>query len=378
MFSLTDSPKTTINYSGSGIYSSTDTTKNGMLDIASAPAALPEHFHMDVPFNLLFYTYHQDEQSQLILHQITPSQSLYTCFNPQETAYVTSFLRLHHHDYYELMFVIDGEVYQNIEHTRHLYPKGSCCLLNKNVCHTEEYSGDNRICFLQLSSEMILQLLTFPIFFDEENTECLKQLKAFFQVDLKEELTSAKEYMDFIPLEADEWIHEHIHAYLEKIVLEMYHPSAGASFRTSALLLELLCCLFHDQHYQHTPIRFGSEKERQLFDEITFYLRKSHGRISRRELSEKLSYSGDYLYKIVQKFTGLSLFSYGMHFCMKEAAELLSTTSMPVQEIAQKLGFSNFTHFYRIFKEEYHMTPREYRQAYHRILTSSDFPVASE
>lgn len=364
MYTLTDKQRATINYSGSGIYSSTDDLKNNKHDISAAPAVLPEHFHIDTPFNLLFYTYHQqDENSQLIMHQVTPGQSLYTCFDPCETAYIISFLRLHHHDYYELMFVIDGEIYQNIEHTRHLYPKGSCCLLNKNVYHTEEYSGDNRICFLQFSSETISRLLSFPVFFDEEHTEYLEQLKSFFQVDLSEEPTSEKEYIDFIPLESDEWIHEHIHACFEKILLETCHPAAGASFRTSALLLELLCYLFHDKYYQHTPIRFGSEKERQLFDLITFYLKESHGRISRRELSEKLNYSGDYLYKIVQKFTGLSLFSYGMHFCMKEAAELLSATSLPVQEIAQRLQFSNCTHFYKLFKEQYHMTPTEYRKA---------------
>ncbi len=363
MYTLADKTNLAINYSGSGIYSSTDDLKNSKHSMSAAPAALPEHFHMDTPFNLLFYTYHhQGKASQLILYQVTSGQSLYTCFDSQETAYVISFLHPHHHDYYELMFVIDGEIYQNIEHTRHLYPKGSCCLLNKNVYHTEEYSGDNRICFLQFSSETISQLLSFPVFFDEEHTECLEQLKEFFQIELSEEPTSEKKYMDFIPLKSNEWIHKHIHACFENILLETYQPSAGSSFRVAALLLELLCYLFHDKYYQHTPIHFGSEKERELFEIITFYLRESHGRISRRELSEKLNYSGDYLYKIVQKFTGLSLFSYGMHFCMKEAAELLSTTTMSVQEIAQRLQFSNCTHFYKLFKEEYHMTPREYRR----------------
>lgn len=362
MYSFTDRPDIAINYSGSGIYSPANTPESFPPDITAVSAAPPKHFHLDTPFNLLFYTYHLlDGQPQLIMHQATPRQSLYTCFTPQETAYVTSFLHLHHHDYYELMFVIDGEIYQNIEHTRHLYPKGSCCLLNKNVYHTEEYRSDNRICFLQFSSEMISRLLTFPVFFDAEDTAYPEHLKSFFQADLSEGSTSEKEYMDFIPLTSEKWIHDHIHMCFEKILLEIYEPSAGSSLRTAALLFEILCYLFHDDFYQHTPIHFGSEKERRLFDEITLCFKNNHGRISRQELSEKLNYSGDYLYKIVQKFTGLSLFSYGMHFCMKEAADLLSATSMPVQEIAQKLKFSNYAHFYRLFKEEYHMTPREYR-----------------
>lgn len=358
MYSIIEKPENRINFSGTGI----STTNN--LEIPLDTVIVPEEFQMDSPYNILFYTYHTlDNVPQLIMYQSTPQQAMYSVCEGEEANQIISLSSLHRHNYYELLFVIDGKIYQNIEHTRHLYPKGSCCLLNKNVYHTEEYSGDHRICFLQFSAEMVSSLLSFPRYFQEEDNRIYAQIREFFQTELTHDLSNQKNYIDFIPLESECWVREHVHQLFEKILTETGHPSGSSSLRISAYIMELFCCLFDKQHYQHTPIHFGSQKERKLFNSITYYLKENHGRMNRRELENVLNYSGDYLYKIVQKYTGLSLFSYGMHFCLKEAADLLSTTSLPVNEIARKLKFSNTTHFYKLFEEQYHMTPREYRNS---------------
>lgn len=49
---------------------------------------------------------------------------------------------------------------------------------------------------------------------------------------------------------------------------------------------------------------------------------------------------------------------------MAYAVRLLLTTSMTVQEILFKVGFSNRTHFYKEFDKRYGMTPRDYRNAH--------------
>lgn len=357
MYFTIENPEQQINFSGTGI--------SNLYRHVYSPGSvtIPEQFHMDSPYNLLFYTYHPAEAApQLMIYQATPGQSVYTLYEGNEVTQILSRLALHQHDYYELVFVIEGEIYQNIEHTRHLYPKGSCCLLNKNVRHTEEYTVGHRICFLQFSSDMISHLLCSPCYFQEEQSDGLLQMQNFFHAEQNDSLSRQKNYMDFIPLHSESWIHEHVHRRFDLILQETGNPHIGSSLRVSSLLLELLCCLFDSRHYQHTPIYLGSQKERNLFDAITSLFRKQHGRIGRKELEKELNYSGDYLYKIVQKYTGLSLFEYGMHFCLKEAAELLSSTNLPVQEIARKLQFTNMTHFYRLFEQEYHMTPKEFRK----------------
>lgn len=73
--------------------------------------------------------------------------------------------------------------------------------------------------------------------------------------------------------------------------------------------------------------------------------------MTRSELSARLKYDGSYLNYIVKKYSGLNLFGYGSAICMKEA---------------EALHFTNRTHFYRIFKAYYSLTPRQYRQSLKR------------
>lgn len=84
--------------------------------------------------------------------------------------------------------------------------------------------------------------------------------------------------------------------------------------------------------------------------------------MTRTELERFLYYSGDCLNRIVNKFTDMCLYDYGMTFCLKKAAQYLTDKKEPVSAIAARMKFTNRTHFYALFKEKYGVTPKEYRQ----------------
>lgn len=48
-------------------------------------------------------------------------------------------------------------------------------------------------------------------------------------------------------------------------------------------------------------------------------------------------------------------------FLYERAAALLLETTASISEIMDELHFTNTTHFYKCFKEHYHMTPKQYR-----------------
>ena len=43
------------------------------------------------------------------------------------------------------------------------------------------------------------------------------------------------------------------------------------------------------------------------------------------------------------------------------AAELLKQPDRSVTAVMEEIGYSNITHFYKIFEKKFHMTPAEYR-----------------
>lgn len=46
---------------------------------------------------------------------------------------------------------------------------------------------------------------------------------------------------------------------------------------------------------------------------------------------------------------------------MNQAVYLLSNSKLSVSDIIESVGYDNSSYFYRIFKEKYGMSPKEYR-----------------
>ncbi len=67
-----------------------------------------------------------------------------------------------------------------------------------------------------------------------------------------------------------------------------------------------------------------------------------------------------------KNYTGMTIVQYQRKQKMSYAAQLLSNSGYTVSEVAEALKFESLSHFLRIFKEYYGMTPKEYRSTHMR------------
>ena len=58
----------------------------------------------------------------------------------------------------------------------------------------------------------------------------------------------------------------------------------------------------------------------------------------------------------------MSYSAYVQHIRLEHAEKLLLSTDKSITEIAEMIGYHNKGFFYRIFKEKYGVTPKEYRE----------------
>lgn len=72
------------------------------------------------------------------------------------------------------------------------------------------------------------------------------------------------------------------------------------------------------------------------------------------------------LIKDFKEYTGMTIAQYQKKQRLVYAAQLLLNSEYQITEIAEKVGFDSFSHFLRIFKEEYGLTPREYKKGCNR------------
>lgn len=79
-----------------------------------------------------------------------------------------------------------------------------------------------------------------------------------------------------------------------------------------------------------------------------------------KELAISVHMSPSKLKRLFKQIFGNSIFNYYQDFRMKEAARLLKEEKLSVSEVGYQLGFTNLSHFSRIFKKHIGMNPKQY------------------
>lgn len=79
-----------------------------------------------------------------------------------------------------------------------------------------------------------------------------------------------------------------------------------------------------------------------------------------KELAEMAAMSESKLNQLFKQTFGDSIYNYFQIERMKEAAFLLKEAKRSVSETGYELGFSNLSHFSRLFKRHFGMTPKKY------------------
>lgn len=257
-------------------------------------------------------------------------------------------------------------MYQLVEGKRFYYPAGSCCLMNWDTLHTEEISSGFTCVFLSVTREFVSRLLDHSAFLSFPGEERITNnlIFRFFRSNLDNVPRGTGDFLDFVPkITRNEQV-TLVHQIFEELLYTLLLPSSGASYKIAELFLRFSDILGTDDFYvaEHVTARNGMET--LLFARIDRILSERHGRVTNRELSELLSYNGSYLGRIVKKHTGRSLFDYSMTFAMDYAAGELTSTNKTINEIASELDFTNLSHFYKLFRARYGVTPSSYRAAH--------------
>lgn len=82
-------------------------------------------------------------------------------------------------------------------------------------------------------------------------------------------------------------------------------------------------------------------------------------------IASKLGISRSNLYRKIKRIDGMSFADYVRNYRLEKATYLLTHTSYTIQEIVYEIGFINASHFSKIFKLKYNISPLEYKQKGH-------------
>ena len=311
---------------------------------------------LNMALTILYITVnHKQEDDMLTFSCIDSNKAYYTIINSQDLDIIS--FKLHRNDFFEFIFVLEGELEVVIENISYRYRRGDICIINCNILHRKDNSKDFRAAYLCLTKEYL------NTWTEEEMAELENdRIACFLKDNLAGKAQNTKNYLNFIylgefpPTEVMQAEQE-----LLDISNELINHRPGYKSIVKGMITRLFYTLQDSKTYTSKYIKLDSIAEGSLFELAVQYMEEKKRRVTRNELANALHYNGDYINQIFVKHTGGSLHDYNMNLCLREAKKLLLDTSLSVSDIIKRLGFENRTSFYQQFLKRFGMTPMQYR-----------------
>jgi Response regulator containing CheY-like receiver domain and AraC-type DNA-binding domain len=104
-------------------------------------------------------------------------------------------------------------------------------------------------------------------------------------------------------------------------------------------------------------------KEQSIVEKIKQYIAGHMDYdLTRESIASKFYLNSDYLSRVFKKETGFSISDYLIHERIRIAKDLLVNTDMPIKEIVSSVGYTNFSHFSKVFKNNTNLNPLTFRK----------------
>lgn len=270
-------------------------------------------------------------------HMLSKDYEIYY-YNEQDTTQVAS----HSHDYYEFYFFLEGEVSIVIEGVAYPLKYGDIVFIPPQVAHNRiihDTSCPYRRFVFWISREYLARLV--------------KESPAYGY--LMQKAQEEKRYLfsnDIITFHAIEF---QIFTLIEETKFERFGRETRIPLCINALLLQLNRIVYEREHPR-------SVKERQELCQSVIYYIEEHleEELSLEHLSGQLFVSKYHISHTFKNQMGISVHQYILKKRMQASREaILSGES--ISTVYLKYGFKDYSSFYRAFKKEYGMSPKEYR-----------------
>lgn len=156
--------------------------------------------------------------------------------------------------------------------------------------------------------------------------------------------------------------HDDIQTILGHMVYEAGGSAALRNDMLNLLLQELLI-----QIYRQEPLAFSSQHE-DRFDIVariqSLFEAEYHKTFNLSQLASDHGLSTSYLSHIFKEISGTSIMGYLQSCRITAAKKYLADTTLTINEIVERCGFSDCSNFSRAFKKAVGCSPSQFRQAY--------------
>jgi len=257
--------------------------------------------------------------------------------------------KAHAHEFYEIQYVYSGSFQQTIMDTEIFLQKGDLCFIAPHTTHKVWVNSHDTI-FINILVRSSTFRSTFMNLMGKDDI-----ISDFFTKNMYQ--TGSSPYI-LCKTDSEELF--------QKAILEMLDECARPkkySDRYLNSLLELFIIRLLRLHEFHFTIGKSTDNvENESILAIMRYIQSNFRTVTLPNAAKFFNYSEAHLSRLIKKFTGKTFSRIIQTIKIQYSAKLLAEGNMSIAEIIDEVGYTDSSHFYRVFRRYYNMTPVQYQQ----------------
>lgn len=335
-------------YDTTGIFYSEKDLMHLLNKFGRMPRNLKEEFQTSFPsgpdcISPDLHPQHEFSDSQWFLENEDISVRKHTRYSPPTG---------HTHSFIEIAYVFKGSCQQKFYYPSGqseslILEEGSLCILPPKLEHAVWVRDDSIMINILIRTSVMKTTLANLV---AEN----HALFDFFLYTLYE--NTRPNYLLF---------HTQNNEAIHNLILDMAAESCTAKQYSQKALLLMLGLFFTYLQRDHSEgMQFSRTTSAGIayIPQILNYIQQNYAAISVENIARHFSVSTSYLGRIFRENTQTTVNEVIQQVRVQKACELLKATTLPIQNIAETVGYSDVTYFIRMFKKHQHITPLQYRK----------------
>lgn len=257
-------------------------------------------------------------------------------WKPLDEDLYTGSERPHRHDYYSVLFLVEGETIQYIDFKEHHIKSPALLLMHPDQVHFDVNTNNARMLLITFKESLLLE------------TNDTASWKHIFN----------RNVIDLSPSVRDDLL-----SYTDLLLREyqLSHPSEKVISNLFLAFLEKIRLVTDSQY-------FDDENKNRIVESFKLLVEQyALSEVMVSEYAKRLFISAGHLNDTLKKMTGRNAKSFINERRILEAKRLLYWTENSVQEVAWKTGFKDPAYFTRFFKKETGMLPLAFQRSAHLI-----------
>ena len=258
----------------------------------------------------------------------------------------------HWHNSFELIEVVEGKFYCNVDGSEFLINKGNICIINRGRLH-HIYTEDSNASICRKKT-----IIFNPDYFIKDQNIYEKYILPLLE----------KDAFAHIQFNIKKGIGLDINTLMKEIEALEDEKPIGYELEEYSLIYKVIRYLYLAYQSSKQSIHTTYDANVQIQRNMTSFIHEHfNSKIGLEDIAEAGQVSKSTCIRLFHKYTGKSPIDFLNNYRLQMSAEKLVTTSEQITEIAYACGFGQPSYFNRLFLKEYNMTPNQYRKQHARM-----------